>query len=62
MHQFGVTACAQADCMLNAIETGDPYPIKMLYLEGTNPITNMGAEAPRVYEAMMKMDFIEGRW
>ena len=57
MHQFGVTACAQADCMLNAIETGDPYPIKMLYLEGTNPITNMGAEAPRVYEAMMKMDF-----
>lgn len=57
MHQFGVTACSQADCLLNAIENNDPYPIKMLYLEGTNPITNMGAEAPRVYEAMMKVPF-----
>lgn len=57
MHQFGVTACAQADCLLNAIENEDPYPIKMLYLEGTNPIANMGAEAPRVYEAMMKVPF-----
>ena len=57
MHQFGVTACAQADCLLNAIENEDPYPIRMLYLEGTNPIANMGAEAPRVYEAMMKVPF-----
>lgn len=57
MHKYGVSACAQADVMLNAIETGEPYPVKMLYLEGTNPIVNMGAEAPRVLEAMLKCDF-----
>lgn len=57
MHKYGVAACAQADVVLNAIETGEPYPVRMLYLEGCNPIANMGAEAPRVLEAMLKTDF-----
>lgn len=57
MHKYGVASCAQAEMVLRAIETGEPYPVKMLYLEGCNPITNMGAEAPRVLEAMRKTDF-----
>lgn len=46
------------DWMLHAIEEEDPYPIRMMYMAGTNPITNMGADAPRVYRALQKIPFI----
>ena len=46
------------DWMLRTIETEDPYPIRMMYMAGTNPITNMGADAPRVYRALQKIPFI----
>ncbi|ACL19948.1 molybdopterin oxidoreductase [Desulfitobacterium hafniense DCB-2] len=51
-------ATAQPDAILRAIETGDPYAIKMIVLFGTNPISNMAAEAPRVREALKKVDFV----
>ena len=52
-----VAGSASGDKILEAIETDDPYPIKMLFFQTTNPIANMGAEAPRVYDAIMKVPF-----
>lgn len=46
-----------SDLILHAIETGEPYPIKMMWFQSTNPIANMGAEAPRVYKALRTLDF-----
>jgi anaerobic selenocysteine-containing dehydrogenase len=57
MHQFGLSATASSDCVLQAIETGEPYPIKMLWFQGNNTIANMGAEAPRIYEAIRSTEF-----
>lgn len=58
LYRAGFCATARGDSVLEAIESGKPYPIKMLWLQTTNPIANMGAEAKRVYEAMKKVDFI----
>jgi len=56
--QLGIGGSAQPDEVLKAMETGKPYPIKMLYLATTNPIANTAADAPRVYQAMLKVPFI----
>ena len=58
LHTFGFSATAMADLILHAIETGEPYPIKMMWFQSTNPIANMGAEAPRVYRALRSLDFV----
>ena len=57
MHKDGFASSAQGDAVLEAIESGKPYPVKMLFLQTTNPIACMGAEAPRVYAAMKKVPF-----
>lgn len=54
---MGYSSHALADSILEAMETEEPYPVKMLFLCSTNPIANMAAQAPRVYEAMKKMEF-----
>jgi len=51
-------ATAQPDAILAALETGQPYPIHMMILFGTNPIANMGAEAYRVMKALNKAEFV----
>jgi anaerobic selenocysteine-containing dehydrogenase len=63
LKKYGFTASSQADCILEAIETGLdenglPRPINMLWIQSSNPITNMGQDAPRIYRAMQKVDFI----
>jgi anaerobic selenocysteine-containing dehydrogenase len=58
LKQFGFGASAHSDTILDVIEKGGvPYPIKMMWIQSTNPIANMGAEAPRIYKAMKTMDF-----
>ncbi len=57
MHKFGFASSAFGDAILRAIETSKPYPIKMLWMQSTNPIANMGAEAPRIYDAIRSLDF-----
>ena len=57
MHQFGLSSTAASDVILQAIECGDPYPVKMLWFQGCNSIANMAAEAPRVYEAIKSTEF-----
>lgn len=57
VHRAGGSQEFQADAMLKTIETGIPYPVKMLWLQTTNPIANMAADAPRVYNAIKKVPF-----
>ena len=57
LHALGFDPTANGDTVLNAIETGEPYPIKMLFIQSTNPIANMAADAPRVYRAMRSVDY-----
>ncbi|UWG96723.1 molybdopterin-dependent oxidoreductase [Dehalobacter sp. DCM] len=58
LKQFGFGATAHSDTLLKVIEAGGvPYPIKMFWFQSTNPIANMGAEAPRLYKAIKTADF-----
>lgn len=54
----GMDNSASTEILVQALETGDPYPIKMIYCSSSNTFANMGAEAKRVYEAMLKAEFI----
>lgn len=54
----GFSSTAHGDSVLKAIESGKPYPVRMLWLTSTNPIANMAAEAPRVYSAIRSVDFV----
>ena len=63
LKKYGFSASSQSDAILEAIETGldekgDPRPVRMLWIQSANPIANMGQDAPRLYRAMKKVDFI----
>jgi Anaerobic dehydrogenases, typically selenocysteine-containing len=57
LHALGFDPTANGDTVLQAIETGKPYPIKMLFIQSTNTFANMSADAPRVYNAMKSVPF-----
>ncbi|UWG98924.1 molybdopterin-dependent oxidoreductase [Dehalobacter sp. DCM] len=57
LKRMGVGPTAHADSVLVALETGKPYPVKMLWIQTSNPIANMGADAPRLYKAIRTTDF-----
>ncbi|QDR82722.1 molybdopterin-dependent oxidoreductase [Sporomusa termitida] len=58
LKKYGLASTAHGDTVLEAIENGgQPYPVKMLWLQTTNTFANMASEAPRVYEAMKKVEF-----
>jgi anaerobic selenocysteine-containing dehydrogenase len=48
---------AHPDLVLQAMETGDPYPIRALIVEATNPLLTY-ADTNRVYNALMNLDLI----
>lgn len=45
------------DMMLEAMETGEPYPIKATWIQTNNPIICMGAQPQRILPALQSMDF-----
>ena len=49
---------AQTDLVLDQIFTEDPYPIKGMWIQGTNLISGIGLDPERWAEAMKKLDFI----
>ena len=51
-------AHASSDGLLQAIEDGFPYPIKMMWIQSSNTLSCPGMDAPRVLEAMKKIPFI----
>jgi anaerobic selenocysteine-containing dehydrogenase len=58
MSKAGFSATAHSDSILQAIETNEPYPIRMVWMSSTNPISNMASDAPRVYRALKSVDFV----
>lgn len=48
---------AHPDLVLRAMETGEPYPIRALIVEATNPLLTY-ADTHRVYEALRGLDLI----
>ena len=51
-------AHASSDGLLQAIEDGFPYPIKMMWIQSSNTLSCPGMDAPRVLEALKKIPFI----
>ncbi|WP_018213014.1 molybdopterin-dependent oxidoreductase [Desulfitobacterium hafniense] len=49
---------ADSDVILRAMETGKPYPLKMLWVQSSNSLACPAMDAPRALEAMKKMEFI----
>lgn len=49
---------ACAECMVEAMETGKPYPLKAAWIQTTNLLTCMGVDPERTLEAFKTLDFI----
>jgi len=43
--------------VINAIQHGDPYPIRAVFFQGGNPLLSF-TNAHRVYQALLKLDFL----
>jgi len=50
-------AWAQEDVLIEQMETGDPYEIHGLWMQGTNPLANQAQDVKRHYRAALKLDF-----
>jgi len=48
---------ASSDVILNAIETGKPYEMKMFWCQSSNAFVCPGMSAPRAYAALKKLEF-----
>ncbi|MDO4182842.1 MAG: molybdopterin-dependent oxidoreductase [Coriobacteriia bacterium] len=48
---------AHPDLVLHAMETGEPYPVRALIVEATNPLLTYG-DTHRVFNALMGLDLI----
>ncbi len=48
---------AHPDFVLHAMETGEPYPVRALIVEATNPLLTYG-DSHRVFKALMSLDLI----
>lgn len=49
---------AQTDLVLEQIFTGDPYPIKGMWIQACNPIGGIGLDPKRWVEAIKKLEFV----
>lgn len=49
---------ASSDRILECLETDDPYKIRMMWIQSSNPLACPAQDAARCYEAMKKIDFI----
>lgn len=45
------------DMAVKAMETGEPYPIRALWLQQANPLTCTGNDPQRLYKAFLKSEF-----
>jgi anaerobic selenocysteine-containing dehydrogenase len=58
LFKFGLAATSRGDSVLEAIETGRPYPVQMYWFESTNLFVCCASEAKRIYAAMKKVPFV----
>lgn len=58
IEESDIVSCAASDTILHAVETGEPYPIKMMWIQSANPLSCSAMDAPRIYEAIKSIDFV----
>ena len=58
LNAIGKGGHAGPEAILHAAETGEPYPVKMLFLCSTTAFTNMAGQARRVYDVYKEMDHV----
>lgn len=58
LRAMSITENASSDKLLTALEVGDPYPVKMLFEQSSNFISNMAADPQRCLKAALNCDFI----
>ncbi|MDR0350777.1 MAG: molybdopterin-dependent oxidoreductase [Coriobacteriales bacterium] len=51
-------ALADSDCMLYALETDEPFPVKMIWCQSSNTIACPTQDAPRVHAALKRCPFV----
>ncbi|MBQ9002059.1 MAG: molybdopterin-dependent oxidoreductase [Eggerthellaceae bacterium] len=51
-------ANASADGIMHAIESGEPYQVRMMWIQSENIIACMGYDSPRIFEAMKNVEFV----
>lgn len=49
---------ADCDAVNRACETGEPYPLKMAWIQGSNSITCSATASNRTYDMLRKMEFV----
>ncbi len=49
---------ALPDAILEQVFTGDPYPIKGIWIQTSNPVANTGMDPKKWHEALKKVDFV----
>jgi anaerobic selenocysteine-containing dehydrogenase len=49
---------AHTDLVIDQIFTADPYPIKGMWLQTTNPLSGIGMDPKKWMEALKKLDFV----
>jgi len=49
---------AQTDLVLEQIFTGEPYPIKGMWIQTCNPVAGIGLDPKKWVEALKKLDFV----
>ncbi len=58
LRSMGYAPFAMPEKVLQAIEEGDPYPIKMVWIQSSNPLSNCAADSKRWLKALNSLDFV----
>jgi anaerobic selenocysteine-containing dehydrogenase len=56
--EYPLVPMAQPDLLVDTMLTGKPYPIKMAWIQSTNPIACMAADPKKTLRALEAMDFV----
>ncbi|UWG95785.1 molybdopterin-dependent oxidoreductase [Dehalobacter sp. DCM] len=58
IEESSIVPHADSNVILHALETGEPYPIKAMWIQSSNPLACPAMDSPRAYEAMKNVEFI----
>ena len=58
INESNIVSCADTDAILAAIETGEPYPIQMFWIQSSNALACASMDPARTRAALMKVPFI----
>jgi len=58
INEYPMVEGAHPDVLAETLVTGKPYPIKMAWIQSTNPIACMAMEPQKIYRGMKNLDFV----